>query len=140
MATTHPADAAAITAPRRPLLRVALALDAVVTAVNGAAYLVAAGPLGDLLGLSPQLLRGLGALLLAFAPVVALPARRERPPPGLGVAIILANVTWAARSLVVVGADVGTPTTAGTAWVVIQALVVGVFAELQLVGRRQRRG
>ena len=61
---------AATTALRRldlTALPVALRLDAVVTAANGAAYLVAAGPLSELLGLSAPLLRVAGAVLLVFA-------------------------------------------------------------------------
>ena len=51
---------AATTALRRldlTSLPVALKLDAVVTAANGAAYLAAAGPLSEVLGLSAPLLR-----------------------------------------------------------------------------------
>ena len=59
-------------APQRSLLRTALTLDAGVTAANGAAYLVLAGPLHDLLGLSEAVLRGAGAFLLVYA------ARRRR--------------------------------------------------------------
>src|SRR5690625_1760606 len=44
-------------------LRFALTLDAVVTGANGAAYLVAAGALDDLLGVPTGLLRGIGAFL-----------------------------------------------------------------------------
>ena len=64
------------TTRRTPLLRLALKLDAIVTGANGAAYLIAAGPLGDLLGLSPALLRGTGAFLLAFAAAVYVTATR----------------------------------------------------------------
>ena len=64
-------DMTLTTARPRPLLRTALKLDAVVTGANGAAYLAAAAPLSDLLGLSETLLRATGAFLLAFAAVVA---------------------------------------------------------------------
>ena len=119
---------------RRPLLPLALRLDAVVTGANGAAYLVAAGPLGDLLGLSPALLRGAGAALLAFAAVVWLaPAR-----PGRAVtAIVAANAAYAAGCLVAAILGAGSPTAAGTVWIVLQALVVAGFAELQLAGARR---
>ena len=77
----------AITALRRldlTALPTALRLDAVVTAANGAAYLLAAGPLADLLGLDATLLRVVGAGLLAFAAVVWLVARPGACPPGAG--------------------------------------------------------
>ena len=134
--TTDLTDAAA-TEPS-PLLRVALTLDAAVTAANGAAYLAAAGPVGELLGLEPALLRGVGAFLLAFACVVAVAARDDRPARPLVLAIIGANGLWAAGSLVVAIAGWGDPSTVGTVWIVLQAAVVGAFAELQLMGLRRR--
>ncbi len=60
--------------PRRVSLRSALQLDAGVSGANGAAYLLAAGPLGDLLGLSAPLLRVLGLVLIAFSALVWLTA------------------------------------------------------------------
>ena len=131
---------AATTALRRldlTSLPVALKLDAVVTAANGAAYLLAAGPLSDLLGLSTPLLRIVGVGLLAFAAVVWLvgSARRmSRPAPAT---IIALNAAWAVGCVAAVLADVGTPTTVGAAWIVAQALVVAGLAELQLAGLRR---
>ena len=118
----------------RPLLGAALKLDAVVTGANGAAYLIAAGPLGDLLGLSPALLRGVGAFLLAFAAVVWL-AERSRTAV---LTVVAANVAWAAGSIAAAIAGWGTPETVGTVWIVLQAVVVAGFAELQLTGLRRR--
>jgi hypothetical protein len=124
----------------RPLLRLALKLDAIVTGANGAAYLIAAGPLGDLLGLSPALLRGTGAFLLAFAAVVWLTATRPSIPRAAVYAIIAANAIWALDSVVAAVAGWGTPDTVGTVWIMLQAIVVAAFAELQLVGLRRARG
>jgi hypothetical protein len=124
----------------RPLLRLALKLDAIVTGANGAAYLIAAGPLGDLLGLSPALLRGTGAFLLAFAAAVWLTATRPSIPRAAVYAIIAANAIWALDSVVAAVAGWGTPDTVGTVWIVLQAIVVAAFAELQLVGLRRARG
>jgi hypothetical protein len=129
-----------ITTERTPLLRLALKLDAVVTGANGAAYLVAAGPLADLLGLSPVLLRGTGAFLVAFAAAVWLTATRPRIPRAPAYAIVAANTTWAAGSIVAAIAGWGTPETAGTVWMVLQAIVVAGFAELQLAGLRRKDG
>jgi hypothetical protein len=119
-------------------IRTALKLDAVVTGANGAAYLVAAGPLSDLFGLSPALLRGAGAFLLAFSLAVWVAGtRREVSAPAV-LAIAAANVVWALDSVVAAAAGWGSPTTAGTVWIVMQAVVVAGFAELQLAGRRRR--
>ena len=119
------------------MLRTWLKLDAVVTGANGAAYLLAAGPLGELLGLAPTLLRGAGAFLLAFAALVWLTATREELPRAAVAAIVAGNAVWALDSLVAAVAGWGSPTAVGTAWVVAQALVVGAFAERQLTGLRR---
>lgn len=120
------------------LLRTALKLDAAVTGVNGAAYLLAAGPIGDLLGLSPSMLRALGAFLLVFSAVVAFAGTREEIPRRLVLAIVAANAAWALDSLIAAVAGWGSPETIGTVWIVAQAVVVGGFAELQLAGERRR--
>ena len=135
--STHTITAPAATSGG--LLRIALKLDAVVTGANGLAYLVAAGPIGDALGLSPALLRGAGAFLLVFAALVALTATRPSVPRGAVVAIIAANAVWAVDSLVAALAGWGSPTTAGTVWIVLQAIVVAGFAELQLTGLRRSK-
>jgi hypothetical protein len=130
----------AITALRRldlTSLPGALRLDAVVTAANGAAYLAAAAPLSDLLGLDAALLRVAGTGLLVFAAVVWLVAsakRMSRPAPAT---IIGLNAAWAVGSIAAVLADLGTPTTVGAVWMIAQALVVAGFAELQLTGLRR---
>ena len=131
---------ASITTQRTPLLRLALKLDAIVTGANGAAYLIAAGPLGDLLGLSPALLRGTGAFLLAFAAAVYATARRTNIPRPAVYAIVAANAIWAVDSIVAAIAGWGTPATAGTVWIVLQAVVVAAFAELQLAGLKRKDG
>ncbi|HEV2062011.1 MAG TPA: hypothetical protein VGR12_04090 [Solirubrobacteraceae bacterium] len=126
---THPAPALS--------LRFALKLDAVVTGANGASYLVAAAPLEDLLGLDAVLLRGLGAFLLVFAGAVWLTAtRREIPRPAV-LAIVDANLVWALGSALAAAAQWGSPTTAGTVWIVLQALTVAGFAALQLASRNR---
>jgi hypothetical protein len=127
------------TATRRtPLLRAALKLDAIVTGANGAAYLIAAGPLGDLLGLSPALLRGTGAFLIAFAAAVYFTSTRPQIPRTAAYAIVAANAVWAIDSAVAAIAGWGSPETAGTVWIVMQAIVVAGFAELQLTGLRRK--
>jgi hypothetical protein len=125
-------------AKRTPLLRTALKLDAIVTGANGAAYLIAAGPLGDLVGLDPALLRGTGAFLIAFAAAVYLTATRQSISRPAAYAIVAANAVWAIGSVVAAIAGWGSPETAGTVWIVMQAVVVAGFAELQLTGLRRK--
>jgi len=128
------------TAPHRSLPRTAITLDAGVTAANGAAYLALAGPLHDLLGFSEDLLRGAGAFLLVYAIAVGILAARPRPARAAVLAVVAGNVIWALDSVVAAGAGWGDPTTAGTVWTVLQALVVAGFATLQLAGLRRSEG
>ena len=117
--------------------RAALALDAAVTAAVGAAYVVAAGPLEDLLGLDTTLLVAVGAFQLVYAAALALLARRQRIARGALTAVVEGNALWAVGSVVVAAAQWGSPTTAGTVWIVLQALTVAGFAALQLASRNR---
>jgi hypothetical protein len=117
--------------PGRELLKLVMRADAAVTGANGVAYLALAGPLEDLLGLSSPLLRGVGAFLVVFALFVALAGMRA---PML---VIGANIAWAAGSIVAAVAGWGSPETVGTVWIVLQAITVGTFAELALLGLRR---
>jgi hypothetical protein len=121
-------------------LRTALKLDAIVTGANGAAYLVAAGPLEDLLGLHPALLRSTGAFLLLFSAVVWAVASRREISPSASLAVIAINVLWAADSIVFLVTGLSDQTTVGAIWIVMQALVVAGFAALQTVTRGAARG
>jgi hypothetical protein len=138
--TTSTAAAHAVrshTGPDR-LLRLALRLDAAVTGLNGAAYLLAAPLLDDLLGLPSGLLRGVGAFLLAFAGAVWLVAARRTIVPVAVEVVVVANLLWALGSVVVATTGAGTPTTVGAVWIVLQAGVVAAFAVLQVTGLRRR--
>jgi hypothetical protein len=128
----------AITQPAPRLsLRLALKLDAVVTGANGIAYLVAANPLEDLLGIEPAVLRAVGAFLVVFAAAVWLTATRARIPKAAVMAIVDANIAWALGSLVVAATQGDALTTTGTVWIVLQALTVAGFAALQLASRNR---
>jgi hypothetical protein len=112
------------------MVRRFLALDAVVTGANGLAYVTASQPLGELLGVGPALLLGLGLFLTAFAAGVAWLASR-RQPPALGVRLVVdANILWAVLSVVALFAWLE-PTTAGLVWTPLQATTVAGFAALQ---------
>jgi hypothetical protein len=117
------------------LLRPALRLDAVVSGLNGAAYLLAAPALADLLGLPTPVLRGLGVFLLVFAALVW--AVGDRPAAPAVRAVVAGNLLWTAGSLAVVAAGLGTPSTVGAVWIVLQAVVVAAFAVAQAAGLRR---
>ncbi|MFD2090837.1 hypothetical protein [Blastococcus deserti] len=124
------------TAP--PLLTLALRLDAVVTGLNGAAYLALAPFLGELLGLAPGPLRGVGAFLVLFAVGVWAVGSRGRVPVAGVEAVICLNVLWVAASVAVAVADLGSPSVVGVVWIHLQAAVVAAFAALQIAGLRRR--
>jgi hypothetical protein len=123
------------TARSSSLLRAVLRLDALVSGVNGAAYLLAAGPLADLLGIPPDPMRGVGAFLLVYAGVVWAVASHPARPAVLGV--VGANAVWAAGSVLVVVTDAFSPTTGGTVWLLLQAVVVAAFAVVQATAVRR---
>jgi hypothetical protein len=123
------------TAPAPSLLRLALRTDAVVTGANGAAYLLLAGPLSDLLGPSTDVLRPVGAFLLVFAASVWLVG--DRPAAPAVRVVITANLLWTAGSIAVVVAGLGSLTTVGAVWAVLQAVVVTGLAGMQLAGMRR---
>ncbi|RBY92566.1 hypothetical protein [Blastococcus sp. TF02A-30] len=132
--TTAPAP----TTRRPDLLRTALRLDAAVTGANGAAYLLAAPWLSDVLGVPSGALLGLGGFLLAYAvAVAAVAARRPAPVPAVE-AVVAANALWAAASVAAVVAGAFDLTALGTAWVLLQAAVVAAFALVQIAGLRRR--
>jgi hypothetical protein len=133
-AESMPARVAAL--PRGTLLRLVLKLDAVVTGANGVAYLAAAAPLEDLLGVSGRLMRPAGAFLVLFAAAVWFVASRRVVPRAAVLAIAAANAVWAIGSLVFAAAGASSPSTVGTVWVLLQALVVGGFAALQALASR----
>ncbi|MEU0570819.1 hypothetical protein ABZ297_36240 [Nonomuraea sp. NPDC005983] len=128
-----------VTADRTKFLRIALALDAVVTGVNGLVYLAAAGPTSDLLGPDAELLRGIGAFLLVYGVAVGfLASRGTISQAGVKVMIAL-NIIWTLGSIAAVVTGAAGFTTIGAVWAIAQALVVGVFAELQIMGLRRMR-
>ncbi|TQE34799.1 hypothetical protein Sipo8835_14285 [Streptomyces ipomoeae] len=130
--------ALARTADPRTMLRRFLAVDAVVTGVNGLAYLFASGPLGRFLGVDSGLLLGLGVFLTVYAAAVGLLASRERPPALPAQAVIEANLAWSILSLVALALWLR-PSTAGAVWTVLQAITVAGFAGAQFIAVRASR-
>ena len=120
-----------------PFLRQALLADAVTTAACALLMLLAAGPLAGLLGLPAGLLRAAGAVLIPFAGFVGLLALRARFSPAVVWAVVLANAVWAADSLLLLVSGWVEPTPAGTAFVIAQAVVVALYAELQFIGLKR---
>lgn len=113
------------------LLRLALRVDAVATGLNGAGYLVAAPLLDELLGLPAGLLIGVGVFLLGFAAAVWTAGTRTPINTGAAGTVVAANLLWVAASATGAATGWSTPTTVGTVWIVLQAVVVAAFATVQ---------
>jgi hypothetical protein len=128
-APTHPADAT--------LLRLALKLDAGVTALNGIAYLAGFALLDGALGVPPALLLGVGAFLVVFAAFVGRLAISETPNRAAVIGVIAANALWAIDSVLLLAADGFTPTLAGQIVIAVQAAGVAGLAALQYEGLRR---
>jgi hypothetical protein len=117
--------------------RLALKLDAVVTGLNGLAYLGLATVLESWFGVTTAVQYPVGAFLLLYAlGVLAVGTRREISRAGLA-AVIVANMAWVVLSLVMAISGALSPTGVGTAWIVLQALTVGGFAALQYLGLKR---
>ncbi|MFF8642006.1 MULTISPECIES: hypothetical protein [unclassified Streptomyces] len=120
----------------RPL-RLFLGLDAAVTAGNGLIYLIAAGPVGDLLDMDAGLLRGIGVFLTVYGVLVGVLAAQQVPSAAATKLVIEANLLWAVASIATALFGWFDPNTIGTVWIPMQALVVGAFAVLQINGLRK---
>ncbi|MFE0594022.1 hypothetical protein [Micromonospora echinospora] len=120
-------------------LRRFLALDAAVTGVNGLAYLLASGPVGQLLGIDGTLLLGVGVFLTLYGAGVGCLAGRSRPAVPAVQAVIATNALWVVLSVVALAVRLGDLHVAGAVWIPMQAVAVGGFALLQYLALRQVR-
>ena len=120
------------------LLRYALLADAIASGATGLLLIAGAGLLEGLLGLPAALMREAGLVLVPYVAFVAWVGTREAISRPAVQAIIAMNLLWVVGSAVVLFAFV-TPNLLGYAFVIAQAIVVGVFAELQIIGLRRRQ-
>jgi hypothetical protein len=118
-------------------LRFALLADAAASGATGLMMIAGAGLLDGLLGLPVALMREAGLLLVPYVAFVAYVGTRETISRPAVQATIAINVLWVAASIGLLMSDYVAPTALGYAFVIFQAVVVGVFAELQLIGLRR---
>jgi hypothetical protein len=124
------------TAPS-PLLRKALLADALLSGITGLALALAAGSLATLLGLPIGLLRWSGVILIPFAAFVAWLGTRDRVQRPLVFAVVACNALWALDSVLLLLTGWVEPTILGEVFVLGQAAVVAVLAELEFFGLRR---
>ncbi len=118
-------------------LRNVLFADAVVSGATGALMALAAGVLEPILQVPAPLLRIAGLVLLPYAAVVAMLARRGTLSRGAVWAVIGCNALWAIDCVALLFTGWIDPGVLGVAFILVQALVVAAFAELQVVGLRR---
>ena len=108
-----------------------LLLDAVTSGGMGVLFLLASGPLESLLGLPAALLRGVGLFLVPFAGFLVWLAPRAGALQQVVRLVAVGNVLWIVASVLLLASGRVDPTPFGTAFVVLQAAVVAVFAYLE---------
>jgi hypothetical protein len=116
-------------------LRRVLIVDAATCLATGLLTTLFAAPLSTLLGLPAALLFYAGLALFPIAAFMAwLAMRRDLSRAGAWL-VVLGNAGWVAGSVLVL--CVFSPTGLGTAFVIAQAAVVALLAELELTGLRR---
>ncbi len=122
--------------PSRQLRR-ALAVDAVLSGLSGLLMAIDAAPLTGVLGLPTDLLRGVGLALLPWAALVGWLATRPTLMRRAVWAVIGLNAVWVIDCLGLLVSGLVAPTGLGTAFVIVQAVVVLALAEAQWLGLRR---
>ena len=112
-------------------------LDAATGAATGALQLLLTGLLASLLGLPETLLVASGWALFGYVALITFVATRQFVPAPLVWLLIGANLLWVLGCLALLLGDLVMPTLAGKVFIAIQAVTVGLLAELQWVGLRK---
>lgn len=118
-------------------LRRVLWADAAVSAVVGLLMAAAASWLASFTGLPAALLVPAGLALLPYAAYLVWLATRSAVPAGAVWVPIVLNGVWAVDCVGWIAAGLPAPAAPGIAFLVVQALTVLVFAELQFIGLRR---
>ena len=118
-------------------LRYALIADAVASGATGLMMIAGADLLTGLLGLPVPLMRESGLLLVPYVALVAFVGTRETIPFSAVKVIIALNALWVLGSVALLVGGFVAPTLLGYAFVIVQAVAVGVLAELQIIGLRR---
>lgn len=123
--------------PDSNFLRRALLADAVVSGAAGLLMAGGAGPLQELLHVPAQLLLVAGLILIPYALELVLLTRRSLLSTPLVWAVIATNVAWALGSALILLTGIVHPNALGYAFLLVQAIAVAAFAEIQYVGLRK---
>ena len=118
-------------------LRQVLLADAVVSGATGVLLAGGAPFLVGLLALPEPLLRYAGLILLPYAAFVAVVATRMHIPAVTVWAVIILNTLWVLHSIGLLLTGWVAPNLFGYGFIIVQAAVVALFAELQFLAVRR---
>ena len=121
-------------------LRRAIQADAIFSGVSAVLLTFGAGEFAPLLNLPEALLRESGLFLIAYTALVGWLGTRQTMPKALVAIVIAGNAAWALASIALLFSDAVMPNLLGEAAVAMQAIMVGVLAELQYIGLRRSGG
>lgn len=111
--------------------------DAIVSGAVGLVMAAAAAPLQALTGLPAGLLAAAGLALLPYAAYLVWLATRPRVPAAAVWVPIALNLVWAVDCVALMSGLGPRPAELGLVFLGVQALTVGVFAELEFTGLRR---
>jgi hypothetical protein len=119
------------------LLRRALQADAIFSGISAVLLSFGAAVLALWLNLPEALLRESGLFLIAYTALVGWLGTRPSLPKVLVAIVIAGNAAWTIASIALLFSGWVTPNMLGEVLVAAQAIVVGVFAEMQYIGLRR---
>jgi hypothetical protein len=122
------------------LLRRALQADAIFSGTGAVLLTLGAGEFAPLLNLPEPLLREAGLFLIVYAAFVGWLGTRTAFPKILVVAVVAGNAAWTLSSIALIFSGAVTPNVLGEIALAMQAIVVGILAELQFLGMRRSGG
>jgi len=122
------------------LLHRALQADAIFSGTGAVLMTLGAGELAPLLNLPEALLREAGIFLIAYSAFVGWLSTRSSFPKILVVAVVAGNAAWTLSSIALIFSGAVTPNVLGEIALAMQAVIVGILAELQFLGLRRSSG
>ncbi|HEX7882679.1 MAG TPA: hypothetical protein VF499_08080 [Afipia sp.] len=121
-------------------LRRAFQADALFSGAAALMFVFGAGLFASLTNLPETFLRNTGLVLVVFALGVGYLASREMMPKAAVWAVIVINAVWTIDSIALLASGWVSPNLLGQAFIVMQAIAVGVFAEFEFIGLRKSAG
>ncbi len=118
-------------------LRRALQADAIFSGVAALMFVFGADVFASLTNLPETFLRNTGLVLVVYTALVGFLGTRDMMSKAAVWAVIAVNAIWAIDSFILLVSGWVSPNLLGQALIVMQAVAVGVFAELQFIGLRK---